>query len=75
MTIATVPRIPLRAKKLIKFLNESGGIDCQVFEKDGKPDMEAARNYAEKLREIHKGYVGEIVTIEQSYNKVVIKVV
>jgi hypothetical protein len=37
--------------------------------------MEAARNYAEKLREIHKGYVGEVVTIEQSYNKVVIKVI
>ena len=75
MTTATIPRIPMKAKRLIKFLNERDGVDCQVFEKDGKPDMEAARNYAEKLREIHKGYIGEVVTVEQSYNKVVIKVI
>jgi hypothetical protein len=62
----------LKAKRLIKFLNGRDGVDCQVFEKDGKPDMEAARIYAEKLREIHKGYVGEVVTVEQSYHKVVI---
>lgn len=73
MTIATIPR---KAQKLINFLKANGGSEMSEFEdSNGKPDLEAAREYAEKLREIHKGYIDTLVTIEQTYHRVRITVI
>lgn len=73
MTItATIPR---QAERLINYLNTNGGSESTAFEDEkGKPDLEAARIFAEKLRLTHKKYLDELITIVQQYNKVTISV-
>jgi hypothetical protein len=72
MTIATVPRM---AQRLINYLQANGGAESTTFLDDNnKPDLEAARRYAEKLRLIHSKYNDDLISIVQSYNKVTISV-
>jgi hypothetical protein len=73
MPIATVPRM---AQRLIDYLKANGGTETVTFtDENDKPDMEAARMYAEKLRLVHKRYINELIYINQSYNKVTISVI
>jgi hypothetical protein len=68
MLTTTIPR---KAEKLISYLKANGGMEMSEFlDKDNKPDLEAARSYAESLRKLHENYEGELIKIEQSYNKV-----
>lgn len=71
-TVATIPRT---AERLINYLNANGGFETTTFEDDkGQPDLEKARVFAEKLRLTHKKYLDSLISIEQKYNRVVIKV-
>lgn len=66
--------VPKSASKLLKYLESCGGAEISVFnDDDGKPDLNAARKYAEGMREIHKGYLDSLVSVEQKYNKVIVK--
>jgi len=59
------------AQGLIKYLEGKGGIDKQeFFTNDNKPDIDKARQYAEKIREATKGTNIEVI---QSYHRVTIK--
>jgi hypothetical protein len=70
--IATVPRM---AQRLINYLKANGGTETITFtDSANKPDLEAARVYAEKMRLVHNKYVNELISIVQSYNKVTISV-
>lgn len=72
MTVATIPR---QAERLINYLNANGGSESTAFEDEmGQPDLEAARVFAEKLRSTHKKYLDALISIEQKYNRVVLKV-
>lgn len=72
MTTTTIPK---RAKRLLNYLQGNGGIECSEFTDSlGNPDLIGARNFAESFRELHKDYIGTLVTVEQSYNKVKISV-
>ena len=71
--LATMPR---QAVRLINYLKAYGGSESTTFVDDnGKPDLEAAREFAEKLRDTHKKYLNELITINQSYNRVTISIV
>ena len=71
--IASVPRM---AQRLINYLKASGGTESITFtDANDKPDMEAARIYAEKMRLVHNKYVNELISITQSYNRVTISVI
>ena len=73
MTTTTIPR---RAKRLINYLQSNGGIECAEFtDSAGNPDLSGARFFAERFREIHKDYIGDLVEVEQSFNKVKISVI
>jgi hypothetical protein len=73
MTTITIPK---RAKKLISYLQSNDGIESSTFtDNNGNPDLSGARYYAERLRVIHKDYLDELITIEQSFNKVTIELV
>ncbi len=73
MTItATIPR---QAERLMNYLKANGGKESTCFEDEsGKPDIEAARVFAEKLRLTHKKYLDVLISIEQKYNRVVLTV-
>lgn len=59
------------AQGLIKYLEGKGGIDKQeFFTDDNKPDIDAARQYTEKMKIIAKGTPIEIT---QNYHRVIIK--
>jgi hypothetical protein len=73
MTTTTIPR---RAKRLLNYLQSNNGIEYNVFTDSlGNPDLSGARSFAEKFREIHKDYIGDLVEVEQSFNKVTITVI
>lgn len=72
MTTLTIPRA---AERLISYLKANGGVESTCFTDDnGKPDLEKARVFAEKMRLVHKKYLDSLISIEQSYNRVTIKV-
>jgi len=72
MTTLTIPRA---AERLISYLEANGGSEVSTFVDDkNNPDLEGARVFAEKLRLVHKKYAETLISIEQSYNKVTIKV-
>jgi hypothetical protein len=72
MTTLTIPRA---AERLISYLKANGGSEVSTFVDDkNNPDLEGARVFAEKLRLVHKKYLDSLISIEQSYNKVTIKV-
>ena len=72
MTTLTIPRA---AERLISYLEANGGSEVSTFvDENGNPDLEGARVFAEKLRLVHKKYLDSLISIEQSYNKVTIKV-
>lgn len=73
MIVATIPR---KAERLMNYLRASGGSESTTFiDDDNKPDLFAARRFAERLRETHKDYVDKLITITQSYNRVTISVI
>jgi hypothetical protein len=66
--------LPKSASKLLKYLESCGGAEVSTFnDTEGKPDISAARSYAEAMRNLHKEYVDSVVSIEQKYNKVIVK--
>jgi len=61
-----------------KFLNylghQCGGIDAHSFwTDDGLPDLDAARSFAEVLREQFGPYLDDLISVEQRVNVVRIK--
>jgi hypothetical protein len=60
--------------RLIDYLNENcGGIDRHLFRTaTGEPDIEAARAFADMLREQCGDAIGEILTVEQRNHQVVV---
>ncbi len=65
--------IPKAAKKLMSYLDSCGGSETSEFyDTNNNPDCDAAREYAEALRDIHTKYLDELVSIEQNYHKVTI---
>jgi hypothetical protein len=72
-SVATIPR---KAQKLINWLKTNNGTETSTFEdSNGNPDLESARIFAEKMRELHKDYVDTLITIEQTYHRVRITIV
>ena len=72
MTTLTIPRA---AERLISYLEANGGSEVSTFLDDKNvPDLEGARVFAEKMRIVHKKYLDSLIIIEQSYNRVTIKV-
>lgn len=72
MTTLTIPRA---AERLISYLEANGGSEVSTFlDNKNVPDLEGARVFAEKMRIVHKKYLDSLISIEQSYNRVTIKV-
>jgi hypothetical protein len=67
---------PAETESLVAYLSEIGGKEIYIFtDENNQADLNQARKFAEKLRAVHKDYINELVTIEQSYNRVTFKLV
>jgi dipeptidase len=65
-----------QAISLLNYLEECGGSDRHEFYKsDNKLDMDAARDFAEKVRILYHDLVGDMVQVEQRNNIVKISLV
>jgi hypothetical protein len=63
-------------EELVSYLSKIGGKEVYTFTDDRcQPDLNQARKFAEKLRVVHKDLINELVTIEQSHNRVIFKLI
>jgi hypothetical protein len=73
MTATTIS--PVTAQ-LIDYLKSIGGVDTHEFtDAKGEPDPLAARRLAETLRARHAADLGHAVSVTQSANRVVVRLV
>lgn len=58
-----------RLASLFAYLESSDGVDRHEFtQSDGRPDVQAARDFAEAMRAQLGEHLNEIVTVEQNVN-------
>ncbi len=66
----------LVTESLIRYLNGCGGRDSyQLWTPDGRPDVDAARALAERLRALLGEQLGVVASVEQSVNRVVLSLI
>ncbi len=66
----------LAVESLISYLNTCGGSDTyQRWDAKGQPDLEGARQLAERLRALLADRLGVVATVEQSFNRVTLSLV
>jgi hypothetical protein len=62
---------PLAVESLLSYLNACGGCDTyQLWTESGQPDLQAARDLAEKFRSMLGDQLGVVASVEQSFNRV-----
>jgi hypothetical protein len=59
----------------IRYLVDGGGLDRLVFETDGIPDFDRARQVAEILRSQLGGYLDTHITVQQTCHRVLVCVI
>ena len=71
-----VMQLDSRLASLFAYLESSEGVDRHEFTTtDGRPDVQAARDFAEGMRDQLGEYLNEVVTVEQNVNIVRISLV
>jgi hypothetical protein len=61
----------LAVESLISYLNACGGSDMfELWAENGQPDLPAARQLAEELRQMLGPNLGVVATVEQKFNRV-----